>query len=202
MLSKKFTRPLLAALLMVGSAITLDAASRLSKEHGNTLEQKIDAVAQNGSLEPPTPKKTTLTEVEVNSYLSFNLSERIPRGLTHPQISLLGDGNVGGRVFVDIDEFKRQRGSGGIADPFSYISGRVPVTARGVLRSSDGTGQFQLTSAEMYGVPLPKPIVQELVSFFSRTPENPRGVSIDKPFRLPARIRQVIVNQGAAIVVQ
>ena len=87
-------------------------------------------------------------------------------------------------------------------DPLSYVSGQVPLTARGVLTSRDGGGQFQLGSAEILGVPLPRPIVQELVSFFSRTPEYPRGFNIDEPFNLPAKIRQVAVNQGEALIVQ
>ncbi|MGH7798873.1 MAG: hypothetical protein ACREQ2_28745 [Candidatus Binatia bacterium] len=143
-----------------------------------------------------------MSELEINSYLNFNLKGKIPRGLTNPHISLRGNGNVGSRVFVDIDEFKRHRGSGGIMDPLNYISGRVPLTARGVLRTTDGKGQFELISAEIHRVPVPKPLLQELVSFFSRTQENPRGINIDEPFNLPAKIREVIVNQGEAIVVQ
>ena len=109
---------------------------------------------------------------------------------------------AGGRVFVDIDQFKRYRGSGGIIDPLNYLSGRVPLTARGVLRTSDGKGQFQLISAEIHRVPVPKPLLQEIVSFFSRSEENPRGINVDEPFNLPAKIREVIVSQGEAIVVQ
>ena len=123
----------------------------------------------------------------MNSYLNFNLKEKIPRGLTNPQISVLGNGNLAGRVFVDLDEFKRQRGSGGIMDPLNYISGRVPVTARGVLRTKDGKGQFQLISAEIHRIPIPKPLLQELVTFFSRTQENPRGINIDEPFSFPQK---------------
>jgi hypothetical protein len=44
--------------------------------------------------------------------------------------------------------------------------------------------------------------LQEIVSFFSRSEENPRGINIDEPFNLPAKIREVIVNSGEAIVVQ
>jgi hypothetical protein len=192
----------LAGLLMLGPAIALAPANQLSKDYGDSLARKFDAIAQNASAKPPRAKKTTLTELEVNSYLLFNLREKTPPGLSHPQISLLGDGNLSGRVFVDVDEFKRRRGSAGITDPFSYISGRVPIVARGVLRTGEGTGQFHLTSADLHGVPLPKTIVQELVGFFSRTPENPRGINIDEPFRLPAEIRQVIVHRGEAVVVQ
>jgi len=78
----------------------------------------------------------------------------------------------------------------------------VPLTARGILRSKDGKGEFQLISAEIHRIPLPKALVQELVTFFSRTQENPRGIYIDEPFNLPAKIREVIINQGEAVVVQ
>jgi hypothetical protein len=49
---------------------------------------------------------------------------------------------------------------------------------------------------------LPKPLLQELVTFFSRTPDNPNGFNIDAPFNLPAKIREVVVNRGDAVVVQ
>ncbi|MGH7847504.1 MAG: hypothetical protein ACREQW_20365, partial [Candidatus Binatia bacterium] len=124
------------------------------------------------------------------------------RGLTHPEITLIGDGRLAGRVLIDIDEFKRGRDPQGFMDPFHYISGTVPLTARGFLRTNQGRGQFQLESAEMMGVPLPQPIVQELVSFFSRTPENPNGFDIDAPFNLPARIRELVINKGEAVIIQ
>lgn len=184
------------------TAVSATSAVELSKEQGDRLERKIAEIAKNGSIEPVRPKKTPMSELEVNSYLNFNLKEKIPRGLTHPQISPLGNGNLSGSVFVDMDEFKRQRGSGGIMDPLSYISGRVPLTASGVLRAKDGKGQFQLISAEIHRIPVPKPLLQELVTFFSRTQENPRGINIDEPFNLPAKIREVLVNHGEAIVIQ
>ena len=87
-------------------------------------------------------------------------------------------------------------------DPLRYISGKVPVTARGGLHTQEGKGQFQLGSAEILGVPLPKPILQELVTFFSRTPERPKGFDIDAPFNLPAKIREVVIGKGEAVMVQ
>jgi len=87
-------------------------------------------------------------------------------------------------------------------DPLSYVSGRVPLTASGMLTSKQGKGRFQLLSAEMLGIPVPKPLVQELVTFFSRTQENPRGINLDEPFQLPAKIREIIVNPGEAILLQ
>jgi hypothetical protein len=189
-------------LVALTAAVSVTAALDLSKEEGDRLERKIEEIEKNASAEPVRSKRTPLSELELNSYLNFNLKEKIPRGLTNPQVSLLGNGSLGGRVFVDLDEFKRNRSSGGIMDPLNFISGRVPLTARGVLRAKEGKGQFQLISAEIHRVPIPKPLVQELVTFFSRTQDNPGGINIDEAFNLPSKIREVIVNQGEAIVVQ
>ena len=197
-----FPRGVLTIIWVLSAVGSVTSALEISKEQGDRLERKIEEIAKNGSTEPVRPKKILMPEVEVNSYINFNVKEKIPRGLANPQISGLGNGNLAGRIFVDLDEFKRQRGSGGIMDPLNYISGQVPLTARGVLRAAGGKGQFQLISAEIHRIPIPKALVQELVTFFSRTQENPRGINIDEPFNLPAKIREVIVNQGEAIVVQ
>jgi hypothetical protein len=45
-------------------------------------------------------------------------------------------------------------------------------------------------------------VLQELVSYYSRTAEDPRGIDLDEPFELPAGIRQIEVGQGQAVVVQ
>jgi hypothetical protein len=185
------------ALSLCGSDTT---ALQLSKAEGDRLQLKIDEINKNGSSNPVRARKTPVSENEVNSYLAFNA--KIPQGLTNPQVTIVGDGRLAGRIEVDIDEFKRHRGSRGPIDPLNYVSGRVPVTARGVLRTSNGKGQLQLESAEIHRVPLPKPILHELVSFFSRTPENPNGFDIDKPFDLPARIREIVIQKEQAVVVQ
>jgi len=177
-------------------------AVQLSKQAGDRLQRKIEEITNNAAKVPVTAMKTRASEEEVNSYLAFNFREKIPRGLTNPEITIIGDGWLGGRVLIDIDEFKRHRNPQGLMDPFNYVSGKVPVTARGVLRTNQGRGQFQLESAEILGFPLPQPIVQELVSFFSRTPENPNGFDMDAPFNLPAKIREVVINKGEAVIVQ
>jgi hypothetical protein len=52
------------------------------------------------------------------------------------------------------------------------------------------------------GVSVPRSLVQELVTYFTRTAETPQGVSLDRPFDLPARIQQVRTQTGQATIVQ
>ena len=199
-MSRRGVRKFLCAVAFL--AIAPVGAAQRSRTEGDRLQQKIDAIAANAAAPKAKPATTSISEAELNSYLVFNLKNEIPRGLTQPEISMTGNGAVAGRVLVDIDAFKRNRGSEDFFDPLSYISGEVPVTARGVLRAQDGRGRFYLSSAELLGVPLPKAVVQELVSFFSRTAQNPRGIDIDQPFDLPAKIRRIDVHRAEALVVQ
>ncbi|HTM07977.1 MAG TPA: hypothetical protein VL754_06275 [Verrucomicrobiae bacterium] len=188
-----------AAIFLV---INTGGAAQRSAADGDRLQRKIDRIATNAAAPNVKPVTTAVSEAELNSYLAFNLSNEIPRGLAQPEILMTGNGSLAGRILVDVDEFKRGRGADDFLDPLSYVSGQVPITARGVLRTQEGRGRFYLSSAELLGVPLPKPIVQELVGYFSRTAENPRGFDIDRPFDLPAKIRRIEVNRGEAVVMQ
>lgn len=192
------------ALVIAAAALILfgGLATALSREEGDRLQRKIDDIAANASARPPKPKITPVSQTELNSYLAYNLSGKIPRGLTRPEITMTGNGTLAGRVLVDMDEFKRGRNAQDFLDPLNYISGQVPVTARGILRTENGKGRFQLASAELMGVPIAPELVQELVGYFSRTAENPRGLYLDAPFDLPAKIRRIEIKQGEALIVQ
>ena len=186
--------------------LTLCASSSfavaLSRQDGDRLQAKIDAIVKNAAADPPKPRKFAIAEREANSYLVFNLKEKIPKGLAEPEITMIGDGALAARVLVDMDEVKRRRQSRSVIDPLNYLSGQVPLNARGLLRTREGRGQFYLRSADIGGVPLPKPLLQELIGFFSRTPQNPNGFDIDAPFNLPSKIREISVRSGESVVVQ
>jgi hypothetical protein len=194
---------MLSTLALLSCLGSLATAVQLSREDGDRLQRKIDGIVKNGAAPAAQSKKTPVSESEVNSYLAFNVRDKIPKGLSQPQITIAGGGALAGRVLMDLDEFNRnRRPQGGLMDPLAYLSGKVPVAARGVLRAEDGRGRFYLESAEIYGVKLPKPLVQEMVSYFSRTPDDPGGFDIDAPFDLPAKIRAIAINRGEAIVAQ
>ena len=71
-----------------------------------------------------------------------------------------------------------------------------------MLRTSKGVGWLQLESAAVGGLPIPKILLQEIVGYYSRTATNPAGIKLDDPFALPARIREIQVERGQAIIVQ
>lgn len=190
----------IAVLLILYASSSFAVA--LSRQDGDRLQAKIDTIIKNAEASPPKPGEFSIPEKEANSYLVFNLREKMPKGLTKPEITMIGDGALAARVLVDMDEVKLRRQSRGLIDPLNYLSGQVPLNARGILRTREGRGQLHLRSADIAGVPLPKPLLQELVSFFSRTPQNPNGFDIDAPFDLPSKIREISVGTGESVVIQ
>jgi len=138
----------------------------------------------------------------VNAYLALDARNELPAGVVEPVVSILGTGRVAGRAIVDLDAIRKQKKPTSMLDPASYLTGRLPVEATGVLTTSNGVGRFQLESASVGGVPVPKMVLQEIVSHYSRTAQNPSGINLDDPFPLPSRIREIQVERGHAVVVQ
>jgi hypothetical protein len=144
---------------------------------------------------------TQLTDAELNSYIRFHLREQVPPGIVEPTLNAVGDGRVRGGATIDLDAVRKSRQRGWM-DPMNFLTGSLPLTAAGVLVTQNGVGRFQLESAEISGITIPKSLVQELLSHYSKTAENPGGISLDDPFELPARIKEIRVGRGEAMVVQ
>jgi hypothetical protein len=185
----------------VGGAI-VRADVRVSKRDAELLKQKVATISARGERPAKQALRTTVTENEVNAYLVYDAHEQLPAGVVDPAVTILGIGRVAGRAVVDLDAVRREKKPTSLLDPMNYLSGRLPVAATGVLTTSNGVGHFRLESASVSGVPIPKLLLQEIVSYYSRTPENPSGIGIDDPFALPARIREIQVERGQAIIVQ
>jgi hypothetical protein len=45
-------------------------------------------------------------------------------------------------------------------------------------------------------------VLQQVISYYSRTPDDPDGINLDEAFALPADIQEIRVRTGEAIVVQ
>jgi hypothetical protein len=175
---------------------------RVSKRDSETLKQKVATISAHAERPAKQALRTTVTENEVNAYLTYDAHEQLPAGVVEPAITIMGTGRLAGRAVVDLDAVRRQKNPTSLLDPMNYLSGRLPVAATGVLTAKDGVGRFQLESANVSGVPIPKMLLQEIVSYYSRTPDKPSGIGIDDPFALPARIREIQVERGQAIIVQ
>lgn len=194
----------IAAVATVGMMLTAStlAQVRTSKRDALTMKQKVTAIAAYGERATKQGRRTTLTENEVNSYLTYELGDDMPAGVVQPSVSALGAGRVSGRAVVDLDAVRKANKSTSLFDLRSYLTGQLPVTAIGTLRTGNGVGRFELQSATVGVVPVPKLLLQEIVAYYSKSPSKPGGISLDDQFVLPARIREIQVERGQAIIVQ
>ena len=182
--------------------IPLQAAT-VSPQNADVFARKLSEIlGQGGVPERARPRRTPVTEDEVNSWLMYTAQPLLPAGVLQPQITLVGQGKLTGQAIVDLDAIARPRSTGGRLDPWSFVGGRVPVSVTGLLHTRDGVGRIEVESAEISGVPIPTTLLQELLGQYSRTPGFPQGLKLDDAFQLPANIRQIEVGQGQAVVVQ
>jgi hypothetical protein len=191
------------ALALVAGGAQLPAQQKLTKQDATRFAAKLAQIEKN-SLTPRksgAARSTQVSDAEVNAYLRFLAGSQIPVGIVEPDLRGVGNGRVTGRAIVDLDAVRTQK-KRGWTDPLGYLTGRLPVTAAGTLTTSKGVGKFQLESAEISGVTIPKSLLQELLSYYSKTPENPAGINMDEPFALPAAIQEIRIGQGTAVIVQ
>jgi hypothetical protein len=175
---------------------------RTSRRDATVLKQKVATITAHAERQVKAPRRTLVTETEVNSYLLYEAHEQLPTGVVEPSVTILGGGRLAGRAVVDLDAVRREKNPTSLLDPMNYLMGKVPVTAAGVLKTSNGVGHFELETAAISRLPIPKFLLQEIISYYSRTAQNPAGISLDDPFALPARIREIQVERGQAIIVQ
>ena len=200
--------PWLTAAAVAGTiaVATASAADVFTRADSTSMRQKIERIVQAERAVPqrqaPAGLTTPLTQREVNSYLRYDLASQVPAGIAEPVITILGEGRLLGEAVVDLDAVSRANPPKGFFDPMRLLTGRLPLRVQGVLATSRGTGRFSLESASLAGVPIPKSVLQTLLSHYSRSQDKPDGIGLDDPFALPAAIREIRVEPGRAIVLQ
>lgn len=173
-------------------------AANTSRAQADSFAKKIAIINQHAGQSGKSPRRTTLTEAELNSWFAYRAQPLLPEGVKDPSVVAVGNGRLLGTVIVDLEDVGKSRSS----EILKYLGGRVPISLSGTLRTKDGRGQFDLQSAQMSGIPLPKFLLQEIVSHYTRDDDRPNGIRLDDPFALPASIKQIDVLQGQAIVLQ
>jgi hypothetical protein len=180
-----------------------------SRREAATMKQKVDAIndvaeksAKSATAGSTLRHRTVITENELNAYFMFDAAKDLPTGVVNPSIVIVGPGRLSGRAVVDLDAVRKASPPRSLLDPKNLLMGRLPLTATGVLTTINGTGRFALESANAGSLPLPTFLLQEIVSYYSRSADKPGGFGIDAPFMLPAGIREIQVTRGQAVIIQ
>lgn len=195
-------RSLPITLAVALAAAGVHARATLSRQQADVFARKLAAIVEQGETPSRAVRRTHISEGEVNSWFAFHGAALLPAGLSQPALTIAGSGRLVGVVTVDLDALGRRRSSGGLLDPWSLLGGRLPLTVSGLLHTRDGRGRFEWQAADISGIPVPRTLVQELLTYYSRSPERPGGVRLDDAFELPANIRQIDTAPGYAVILQ
>lgn len=150
------------------------------------LQQILDVSRGAGAL-------VRFTEAEVNSYLFYELASRYPRGVSKINVRFT-PGHLQGTCEVDFEKLRAARRSpGGMMDYLFF--GVHTLAVEGGFSAVGGTGQFDLQTVELDGVPLPRMLVDFLIDTYLR-PRFPT-LALDSPFRMPYSIDRVQVGRAS-----
>ena len=190
--------------VLVSTLVAPVLAGTVSRQNAEEFSKKVALIQRQGdSSTRAGTRRTRLTEDELNSWFMYRAEPVLPPGVGQPQVTIVGEGQLAGQAIIDLDAVaKRRPSSSGSFDPLALIGGKVPIGVTGVLHTRDGMARFEVQRAEMSGIPVPVTVLQEVLTYYSRSAERPQGVRLDDAFRLPANIQQIEVGQGQAVVVQ
>ena len=183
------------ALLLAGPPAAADAA--LSLEQADALERKLAAVVDGPARRKAAP--LTVTEDELNSFVAFKLRSKLPPEVSDLRLQLDRD-RLTANALVDFDRLKGKLPPMGPFNPLSLLSGRVPAELSGRVPNDDGFGTLELQDARLGSLPIPVTMIEQAVARSTRSADQPDGVDLHAPFRLPYGIRRVRFQPGRAVV--
>jgi len=173
-------------------------SERVQKSLTAVMARAVGAPAKGKAAQP---LRTSFTDVELNAWLGQDGKDNVPVGIVGPQVAFTGPGKVTVRGVIDLDAVRKSRERGWL-DPFAYLNGLMPISMNGVISGANGQGVFDVESATLGNVAVPKILLQELITFYSRSPQFPDGITLTKPFPLPAGVRVLAIARGSATIVQ
>jgi hypothetical protein len=187
-----------------GAAVTAQSAD--AKRDNAKMEASLVAImtratapaAKGKTLQP---LRTTFSDRELNAWLLADGKDNVPAGLLSPTVTFLGGGKLTAKAVVDLDAVRKSK-QRGMFDPMNLLTGLVPVTLNGTLTGTGGMATFDVESASLGTWPLPRTVLQELIAYYSKSEDYPDGITLGKPFALPAAVKQLLIARGTATVVQ
>jgi hypothetical protein len=188
----------IGSLLSAAIVASLGARQDLTRADGDRMAQKLAAIEAVGAATRATGRRTSFTDREVNAYFRYNAKDQLPPGVLDPQVTIQSESRVDARAVVDLDSVRKSQ-QGWMA---GLLHGSVEVRVSGSLAVANGKGTLQILSATFGGIPIPASLLQDVISEYSKTPANPNGFQLDRPFDLPDNIREVRLQPGAATIIQ
>jgi len=199
----------LFALLLLAPVASAEQAPRpvprpgLSWAEAEALDRKLTAIETQRVVAPrkSRPETVTVTESELNSYLNLTMAEKLPKEVKDLQVRLLEHERLQANGLVDLDKVKAKVAATSSSwNPLLLMGGFVPVQLRGRLVNRDGFGSIIWEDVQVNAWSLPVSLLEQMVASATKKPDNPEGVDISAPFRLPYSVRRVRLEPGRAFL--
>lgn len=174
------------------------AAEGLAESLARKLGKLENPPALNGA-----PRLLELTDLELTEYLNTTLRAKLAQGGVSEALLQVDRDRLRGSALVDLDLVRRRLpagAGGGLFNPLAYLSGKVPSDFSGRLLSASGFANFELEGVHFGPVTVPVSIVGQMVASSTKNAENPDGVDIRAPFRLPYAIKRVRLQPGRIVL--
>lgn len=188
-------------LTAAGIGLCQAQGQQLTVEELQLFQEKLNLIIEYETIDAPESQRIILFEHELNGYLQSQVLRMMPAGVTTPHLSLKGEGQLLAEAVVDLDIVRNSQPRT-FFDPFRYLRGSLLVAATGILRTSEGIGYLEITSIKVDGFSVPTVVLYELVRYYSRNETQSKGINLDEPFKLPYKVRKVLIEAGRIVVVQ
>jgi len=139
-----------------------------------------------------------ISEQEFNAYLLHHFAQQLPEGVESPWIRFAGGPALAGAT-LDLDVLKSKMPE---STMMQFLSGRLPLELAARLQAEDGVGRLALETVSLSGLPIPLPVIQQLVTANTKSPSRPTGFRLDEPFPLPYGIDSVQILKGRMVLRQ
>lgn len=173
----------------------------ISADQAQSLVHKLEALENRRRAGKQAVRAETvlITEGELNSYLNLGVGVKLPDGVTDVALRLERD-RVFAKAMVDLEQVKGKIRTSGPLNPLSLLGGRVPLEIQSRLTNDDGFGTVDVEDVRLGPVSVPLSVLEQMVSYATRSSENPEGFDIRAPFRLPYSVRRIRLQPGRALL--
>jgi hypothetical protein len=170
-------------------ADTPEAAAASLQSKIDMVKKKAEETAANQSARPT--QEIEVSEAELAAYVMNSLRDQIPVQIDSIKVQLT-EGAIGADTQLTMNE---PTGTGLID---ALIGGRHNLFVKGKLSGAEHRGRFELDEVRVDGIPVPKILVETLVSKYVK-PKYPNA-DLKQPFDLPWGIEKLTIEPKKARV--